>query len=74
MMRVDPMVMGGGDYNKYKKYIYGGGGSLGSIVGRVQGGHDSVILVLHECIWNEPSISLVLPTLDVTGSLGSLLH
>ena len=30
-----------------------------------------VILVLRESIWNEPAVSLVLPTLDDTGSLSS---
>ena len=30
-----------------------------------------VILVLHECIWNAPVVSLVLPVFDSTGSLGS---
>ena len=33
-----------------------------------------VILVLHECIWNAPAVSLVLSTIHDTGSLGSLLH
>ena len=29
-----------------------------------------VILVLHECIWDAPTVSLVLPAFDDTGSLG----
>ena len=37
----------------------GGGRSLGSIV------------VLRECIWNAPAVSLDLPAFDDTGSLGS---
>ena len=36
--------------------------------------HAFVILVLCECIWNAPSILLVLPTFDNTSSLGSPLH
>ena len=36
-----------------------------------QGACAVVILVLRECIWNEPAVSLVLPAFDVTGSLGS---
>ena len=39
----------------------------GSIVG---GGHALVILILRECIWNLPAVSLVLP--PNTGSLGYL--
>ena len=45
--------------------------SLGSNDGGSEGSR-RVILVLRECIWNAPAISLVLPTFDVTGSLGSL--
>ena len=30
-----------------------------------------VILVLRECIWNTPAVSLFLPAFDDTGSLGS---
>ena len=30
-----------------------------------------VYLVLRECIWNAPAVSLVLTTFDDTGSLGS---
>ena len=30
-----------------------------------------VIVVLRECIWNAPTVSLVLPALDDTSSLGS---
>ena len=33
--------------------------------------HARVILVLHECIWNAPAVSLVLSTFDDIGSLGS---
>ena len=55
-------------------YIWGGG-SLGSLVGRVKGpAFVLVILVLRECIWNAPSVSLVLPSFDHTGSLGSPPH
>ena len=32
--------------------------------------HVRVILVLHECIWNAPAISLVLPAFDGAVSLG----
>ena len=35
------------------------------------GGRAHVILVLRECIWNAPAVSLVLPAFDDTGSLGS---
>ena len=45
-----------------------GGGSLGSIFGMSRA---RVILVLRECIWNAPAVSLVLPVFDDTGSLGS---
>ena len=37
-----------------------------------QGACTRAILVLRECIWNAPVVSLVLPALDDTGSLGSL--
>ena len=50
-----------------------GGGSLGSIVGG-SGARARVILVLRECIWNAPAMSLVLPAFDDTGSLGSPLR
>ena len=40
------------------------------LLGR-SGGLRCVILVLRECIWNTPEVSLVLPAFDVTGSLGS---
>ena len=33
-----------------------------------------VILVLRECIWNVPRVSLVLPAFDFTGSLGFPPH
>ena len=36
-----------------------------------QGACTRVILVLRECIWNEPMVSLVLAAFDGTGSLGS---
>ena len=36
-----------------------------------QGAHAHVILVLCECIWNAPAVSLVLPAFDDTTSLGS---
>ena len=29
------------------------------------------ILVLRECIWNAPAVTLILPSFDDTGSLGS---
>ena len=31
-----------------------------------------VILVLSECVWNAPAVSLVFPAFDDTGSLGYL--
>ena len=34
------------------------------------GGRTFVISVLHECIWNVPSVSFVLPGFDDTDSLG----
>ena len=36
------------------------------------GAHACIIFVLHEFIWNAPTVSLVLPAIDDTGSLGSL--
>ena len=36
-----------------------------------QGTHARVLIVLRECFWNAPAVSLVLPTFDFTGSLGS---
>ena len=48
-----------------------GGGSLGPTVGGY-GIHTRVILVLREYIWNTPTVSFVIPTIDDTGSLGSL--
>ena len=36
-----------------------------------QGACARVILVLRECIWNVPAVSLDLPTFDDTSSLGS---
>ena len=50
-------------------YIWGGG-SLGLLL-EGQGACARVIFVLRECIWNAPAISLVLPTFDDSGSLGS---
>ena len=48
-----------------------GWGSLGSIVG-VRGPVLVVFLfILRECIWNAPTVSLVVPAFDDTGSLGS---
>ena len=35
------------------------------------GVHARVILVSHDCVWYESAVSLVLPTFDDTGSLGS---
>ena len=44
--------------------------SLGSIVlGQVA--HARAILVLRECFWNVPEVSLVIPAFDSSGSLGS---
>ena len=43
---------------------------MGSIVGG-QGARTRVILVLRECIWDAPTLSLVHPAFDDTGSLGS---
>ena len=37
----------------------------------VRGAHARVILVLGECIWNEPAVSLVFPAFDDSGTLGS---
>ena len=37
-----------------------------------QGGRVRVIPVLRKCIWNAPAESLILPTFDNAGSLGSL--
>ena len=36
----------------------------------VQGARDHLILVLRECIWNTPAVSLVLQTFDDSGSMG----
>ena len=33
----------------------------------------ALTLVLHECIWNAPAVSLVFPAFDDNGSLGSPL-
>ena len=41
---------------------------------RGQGARIGVILVLRERIWNVLAVSLVLPTFDDTGSLGSPPH
>ena len=35
-----------------------------------RGAHARVILLLRECIWNVPAVSLVLSVFDDTGSLG----
>ena len=39
-----------------------------------QGFRALVILVLRECIWNAPAVSLILPAFDDTGSMGSPPH
>ena len=39
-----------------------------------QGARDRVILVLRDCIWNEPGVPLVLPAFDDASSLGSPPH
>ena len=44
--------------------------SLGSIVGGSRA-CALVILILRECIWNAPAVSLVHPPFDDTASLGS---
>ena len=54
-------------------YILQGGGSLGSIIGG-QGTCSYVILALRECIWNVLTVSLLLPALNDTSSLGSPPH
>ena len=36
-----------------------------------QGARARIILVLRECIWNAPAVSLALPAYDDAGSLGS---
>ena len=36
-----------------------------------QGSRARVVLVLRQCIWNAPAVSLVPPAFDNTGSLGS---
>ena len=48
---------------------YGVGGVWVQLLGG-QGARTRVILVLRECIWNAPAVSLVLPAFDDTGSLG----
>ena len=48
-------------------YIYGGIGWVHLLEG--QGACSRVILVLRECIWNAPTVSLVLPAFDYTDSL-----
>ena len=74
-MHADPAVAGGGDSiinNKKKKkkiYIYGVWGVWVHLLG-FQGFHVRVILVLRACILNALVFHLVLPTFDVTGSLG----
>ena len=47
-----------------------GGGIWVQLLGG-QGANARVILILYECIWNEPAVSLVLPAFDDTGSLDS---
>ena len=53
-------------WNLLDQNIFGVGGGV-----LVQGARACVILVLRECILNAPTVSLVLPTFDDTGSLGS---
>ena len=52
-----------------RKYIWNGR-SLGSTDGG-EGARARLILALCEYIWNAPAVSLVFPTFDDTGSLGS---
>ena len=46
-------------------------GRLGSIVEGGQGTRARFIPVLRECIWNASTVSIVLPSFDGIGSLGS---
>ena len=50
-------------------YIYGVRGVWVQLLG-VHGACIQVILVLHDCIWNSPIASLILPAFNDTGSLG----
>ena len=43
---------------------------MGLIIGGSGGACARVNLVLHECIWNGPTVLLVHPAFDDTGSLG----
>ena len=58
--------------NKLYIYIYisGVGGVWVQMLGDL-GARVRVILVLRECTWIAPAVSLVLPAFDDTGSLGS---
>ena len=47
-----------------------GGGVMIQMLGGL-GALARVILVVCDCIWNAPAVSLVLPTFYDTGSLGS---
>ena len=47
--------------------------SLGSIVGGSRA-CPCIILVLYECTWNSPAVSLILQAFENTGSLGSPPH
>ena len=50
---------------------------VGRVWVQLLGGQEActcVILILCECIWNAPAVSLVLPALDDTSSLGSPPH
>ena len=49
-----------------------GGGSLGSIIGRVGGPALVFFLVLRESIWNTLAVSIVLKAFDNVGCLGCL--
>ena len=69
-MRADPAVTEGGDSIITIIYIYGMGGVWVQFLGD-QVTPARVILVLLKCIWNAPTISLVLPDFDDTGTLGS---
>ena len=53
------------------KYISTGVGGVWVQLLKVLGVRARVILVLRECIWNAPAVSLVFPAFDDTGSLDS---
>ena len=50
-------------------YIYGVEGVWVKLLGS-QEVRARVVIVLRECIWNAPAVSLFLPAFDDTGSLG----